>query len=502
MADSDEAQEGPPPLQPSESPGMCSATTTNPTSDTPKSKFTITRLSLTKAKSLGNLPSDRILWIRNITKNDSAVLHRQAVCNMSFFDNAIPGNRGYIFPTRESRTRFLDNVDRAKLSSQIELNAPASSDADYDTGSSSSEEQYQLVQHRKKAPKSSERPRNPSGITQMPAPSPQPTTSTPTPAKDNACTVRVYQHSIKGGNPFFLKQLLATYGLPLPKHQFYGARTQISTFEFLDKETVAKFIESVPPTSFGPQATYEIPKHPQQGRNIPANLKQDWNAVMRGVDPEITEEELAEELTATGTKFRHLNRILSTEGIRTHMVRIFFEDEESTSNAIFNGITILGRRFRVEAPREEARHLPCRRCAQYGHTAGQCKRQAICFKCGGIPGKCSHPPQANPLYCATCQKADHYTGQVKCPAYPRATAPPSEPRYIPLAQKQPAQSPPKPSRQDFPPLTQNAWAKPLIHEASTKTTNNQTPTHQETTTTPQSENISPPPPHLLPSAKP
>ncbi|PSN29150.1 hypothetical protein C0J52_28005, partial [Blattella germanica] len=102
---------------------------------------------------------------------------------------------------------------------------------------------------------------------------------------------------------------------------------------------------------------------------------------------------------------------------------------------------------------------------------------------------------ANPLYCANCQSADHYTGQVKCPAYPRATAPPSEPRYIPLAQKQPAQSPPKPSRQDFPPLTQNAWAKPLIHEASTETTNNQTPTqHQETTTTPQSENISPPPP--------
>ena len=36
------------------------------------------------------------------------------------------------------------------------------------------------------------------------------------------------------------------------------------------------------------------------------------------------------------------------------------------------------------------------------------------------------------IYCATCDSPDHYTGQMKCPRYPRDVPPPSVHKHTPL----------------------------------------------------------------------
>ena len=209
---------------------------------------------------------------------------------------------------------------------------------------------------------------------------------------------------------------------------------------------------------FGPNATFELNKPNRLGSN-PRNVTQDWNAVIRGMDPEIDLVDFNQELEDHHIKFRKTVRITTANGDKTHMIRIYFEDQESVSKAIFNGITILGRRYRVEPPRLEARHIPCKKCAQYGHTSTLCKNNPICFQCGKMPGACSHNVRDNIMFCATCRSHDHYTGQVRCRLYPRSEAPPENQRPRPLP-RQIQTSPLRPSTMDFPPpLHQNAWTK-------------------------------------------
>ena len=55
------------------------------------------------------------------------------------------------------------------------------------------------------------------------------------------------------------------------------------------------------------------------------------------------------------------------------------------------------------------------------------------------------------MYCATCHQTNHYTGQVRCPDYPRNMTPPLIHKYTPLADQAHVKSPP-----NFPALTP-AW---------------------------------------------
>ena len=214
-------------------------------------------------------------------------------------------------------------------------------------------------------------------------------------------------------------------------------------------------MQTIDVKNFGPNAYYEIsPSKKPQTQPVKSH---EWNAVIKGVDPEISEEDFASELEEHNINFTKIIRILAPTGERTHLIRIFFNDKETAEEAIFQGIKILGRRYRVEAPREQARHIPCRNCSQYGHIRFNCNNPSTCFKCGKNPNICLHKPQDKTSpYCATCFQNDHYTGQVKCPKYPRNLSPPLIHKYTPLINQTHTQSPPKPSSLDFPALTP-AW---------------------------------------------
>ena len=112
---------------------------------------------------------------------------------------------------------------------------------------------------------------------------------------NNEYKIKIYNHSIKPGNPLHLKTTLYKYNIPMPQKQFYSRKFQITTLEFIDKRTAVQFLEKVPIAEFGPQASYELYK-PIRNNPAPRNATQDWNAVILGVEPEIDIQDFEKEL--------------------------------------------------------------------------------------------------------------------------------------------------------------------------------------------------------------
>ena len=241
----------------------------------------------------------------------------------------------------------------------------------------------------------------------------------------------------------------------MPRRQYYSHKFQTTTLEFENKAQVLKFIETVPKLLFGDRASYELYCHTRPSP-VPRADTQDWNAVIRGVDPDNDTADFEKAMTDHDIHFRRTSRILTATGDKTHMIRIYFDNKENANEAILNSISILGIRYIVEPPRMEGRHIPCWKCGQYGHLKAECKNEAICIKCGGKPGACNHAFNANVLYCATCGDKDHYTGQVRYRLYPRNETPQLDNRPMPLP-PQTTNSPRRPSATDCPALSQNVW---------------------------------------------
>ena len=238
--------------------------------------------------------------------------------------------------------------------------------------------------------------------------------------------VKITNHITGFGNPLKLKSTLKKHipTLTTMPINFQNATHKTTTIQFQNTDHLNDFLTKVPKSEFGPNSDYITTNNwTQNGTKKP--IQTDWNGVMRGVDPDITEKDLTDELKEAQYDIKKVSRITSKEGHVTHMVRLYFNDKETTKLAINDGIYLLGRRFRVDPPLERYRHIPCQNCCKYGHTNLECTSPKICHRCGQHPTKCTHAKYTNDLnYCATCQTKGHYTGQVKCPNYPKDAPPP------------------------------------------------------------------------------
>ena len=428
-------------------------------------------VKISREESNRRFKPDSAIAIFNYTIPDIKYLHTTLKTDTWYWEDVASTFRVYHFLNETILKDTLTDIDRTKMSSNVEIRLGRDIDASsHDSNSDSrecttddSDKEGQTWKTQK-----TRKSRRPKGKTISDASEIERVKSTESQQKtvvnrqdektgisDN--NVKIHNHTLKSGNPLYLKSILTNYKIPFPTKQFYSHKLKLTTLQFHEKQHVLLFLEKVPPSMFGDKASYELYR-PARTETVPRNATQDWNAVIRGVDPDINLDDFNKELTEHGIKFRRTTRITTPNGDKTHMIRIYFDDEDSAKNAIFNGITILGRRFRVEPPRIEARHIPCRKCAQYGHSIKECKNNAVCIRCGGKPGACTHPSNANIMFCATCSGNDHYTGQVRCRLYPRSSAPPDQPRQMPLpAQK--IQSPTRPSTTDFPALTQSVWTR-------------------------------------------
>ena len=234
----------------------------------------------------------------------------------------------------------------------------------------------------------------------------------------------------------------------------------------LTKAKLLAFQKTVPPTEFGPAASYTTATPKPQPTSTPPLPHADWNGVMRGVDPEISDDDLTAELKSAGINVNKVSRITSKEGHRTYMVRVFFITRDDAEEAINNGVNLLVRRYRIEPPLHKFRHIPCRNCCQYGHTHLNCQAHPKCHRCGKPPTACTHPRNSNEIMrCSTCDQRGHYTGQIKCPKYHKVTAPPPEHQYFPVLPNPPTHPSPKP--------IENVWNR--IQENNTKAKQDKVP---------------------------
>ena len=145
--------------------------------------------------------------------------------------------------------------------------------------------------------------------------------------------INIHNHLTKSGNPLYLKSICTQHKITFPARQFYSHKLKLTTLEFADKKSALSFIEKIPTDLFGDKASYELytPKRPGQA---PRDTTQDWNPVIRGVDPEIDIQDFENEMKEHGIQFRKMNRIVTPNGDKTHMIRVSFEDENSTKQAI------------------------------------------------------------------------------------------------------------------------------------------------------------------------
>ena len=428
-----------------------------------ETKIEIRRVS--REESNRKYHPNRSYVIFKYTKTDTKYLHSIIKHNTWYWQDENQTCSVYHFADDNTAQEFMKEFDKNKVSSNFIILSGKEIDSDDMKEVPADEEGWTKVLKTERRPKpaTNENPAAPTNSTNE-NPAKQQNTEQ---SSDNV--IKIHNHLIKSGNPLYLKSVCTQHKITLPARQFYSHKLKLTTLEFADKKSALTFMEKIPTALFGDKASYELYTPKRQGQT-PRDTTQDWNAVIRGVDPEIDIQDFEKEMKEHGIQFRKMNRIVTPNGDKTHMIRVFFEDENSTKQAIFNGITILGRRFKVEPPRVDARHLPCRNCGQYGHTANICKNSSVCFKCGGRPGSCTHPPYANIMFCATCRSNDHFTGQIRCRLYPRSSPAPDQARQLPLI-KQNTTSPPRPSTVNFPAISQSVWTKNPLTDKPTAESN-------------------------------
>ncbi|KAJ4428343.1 hypothetical protein ANN_24362 [Periplaneta americana] len=272
-----------------------------------------------------------------------------------------------------------------------------------------------------------------------------------------------------------------TYRLDIQTpRQFWAHTTKTTTLTFPTIDDAEKFARAIPLYNYGPSAEISITP-PTETRQKQTRNKE-ISVVMKNVDTLISEDELMQILAVTHPGITRIKRIISAQTDKpTNLVRIFTKDI-TTADKLLEGIKLAGRYYRVEPSHETIFHRPCLNCAQYGHTRTNCDKPKTCFKCGKNPDLCNHNRLSQIRYCATCNSDTHYTGQARCPKYPRTNLITStDPTHVPIDTHKPIPKPiPKPSQSVFKPTL----PKPELSYADAAKT---TTTKTNTTDDPQTE---------------
>ena len=224
---------------------------------------------------------------------------------------------------------------------------------------------------------------------------------------------------------------------------YWSEKNKTTTLTFTTGTELNTFKQQIQVNTFGNQAQYYLPTLKNSVTHT--QVIRETNVVAIGVNSDIDVSDIESELSGDGIDFTRVTRIRNSQW-NTHLIRIFSKNSDTIKSLLTQGISKVNRRYKVVPPKEETHHTPCRRCKQYGHEQVQCSNDPKCFKCGSQNNKCTHTTlEARASYCATCDSPDHYTGQMKCPRYPRDTPPPSITKHTslvtqhrPLRQRNPA----------------------------------------------------------------
>ena len=142
------------------------------------------------------------------------------------------------------------------------------------------------------------------------------------------------------------------------------------------------------------------------------------SVVIRGVDPSLTDDEIASELEEEGYSFRKCIRIRNNVG-PTYLVRILTDSQTTIDDLLEHGVLIYKKKHKVE-PSRTSTPLPlrCEKCQQYNlHPTEKCSNQPKCGYCSGthLTRDCTNIQQ--PPKCSTCAE-QHPTYSYKCKSRP------------------------------------------------------------------------------------
>jgi len=164
------------------------------------------------------------------------------------------------------------------------------------------------------------------------------------------------------------------------------------------------------------------------------------SVVIRGVDPDTTDEDVETELQAEGHTITKCLRIKTQEGRNSYMVRVLTTDQQTIDSLLQRGAYIYKRRYRVEPSRTQPPlPLRCERCQTYNeHSTAQCRNQPKCGYCSENHNTKACHNLANPPKCSQCNQ-QHPTFSYKCQGRPKPD--PDNSRFVAAPLKVPEPTP-------------------------------------------------------------
>lgn len=146
--------------------------------------------------------------------------------------------------------------------------------------------------------------------------------------------------------------------------------------------------------------------------------EKELKVVVRGVHPEVAEEEILEELKEKGFAINSVKRMGNRQG-KLPMVLVNAEKSEK-SKELFD-ITHLGYlKVTTEPKRRPTRGQQCYRCQKFGHVQYRCTADEVCVRCAEKHPSKDCPRKDKTKFKAKCVNChgDHPASSVMCPKNP------------------------------------------------------------------------------------
>lgn len=205
---------------------------------------------------------------------------------------------------------------------------------------------------------------------------------------------------------------LRTLGVVAPK--LTNFRNGTATIESPDQDLSSKLIKLS--ETFGhPLRISDLNPKPAPA---PTTDKRTFSVVIKGVEPDVTMEEIKEAAGRAGIRVSNLWRIRSrASNTLTTLVRVLTPDQGSHDRLLREGLSV----FLEFSPYKcEESHPPkprisqCPRCFVLGHSASSCTAPSRCPKCGN-PQSPGHKCTSAQPSCLNC-KGEHLPYSPNCPA--------------------------------------------------------------------------------------
>ena len=168
-----------------------------------------------------------------------------------------------------------------------------------------------------------------------------------------------------------------------------------------------------------------FPSNCPLGASVKARLPREntitHQVIIKGLDGDITEEEIIEMLDRQELPHSGVKRIKSRQrNCDTEMVRLFLKSEEKKKELLRKGILLDQMSFKCVAAKEDLEKkltFQCYNCQVWNdHKTFQCEKPTKCVICGGPHKKAECDKTKNEAKCCNCD-GDHAAWSTFCPSY-------------------------------------------------------------------------------------